>query len=149
MKKLCLAVALLLAGSPCYGDGLDGFGLADVQQVSEQEAMGVRGQGVDARITSLNTNSLAFSIVDVQSGSVFNLNATSQMSGLDSVVMDANSIDGGLQSLGLSNTGGVQFGAATFNLNEFSFSLDGFASIGLSNQIGGAATGLNFTPLLP
>jgi hypothetical protein len=71
------------------------------------------------------------------------------MTGLDSVVGDAATMDGGVQSLGLSNTGGVQFGAASFSMNEFSFSLDGFASIGLSNQIGGASTGLNFTPLLP
>ncbi|MDA7874624.1 hypothetical protein N9250_00290 [bacterium] len=148
MKKIYTVALLLLSATVCRGEDASVFGLEGVQPVTEAEALSVRGLGIDSAITAIATNSMAFSIVDVDSGSVFNMNATSQMTGKDTVIggMDAS---GGFQSLGLSNTGGVQFGAADFSLNEFSFSLSGFSSIGQANQIGGAATGLNFTTLLP
>ena len=139
---------MLLSATVCRGEDHAGFGLAGLQPVTDAEALEVRGQGIDSALTSVATNSMAFSIVDVDSGSVFNMNATSQMTGKDTVIGEFD-VTGGFQSLGLSNTGGVQFGAADMTLNEFSFSVTGFSSIGQANQIGGAATGLNFTSLLP
>ena len=92
---------------------------------------------------------MAFSIVDSASGSVFNLNSTSQMTGLDSMFSDLESVDSGVQSIGISNTGGVQFGAATFSIGDtFRFNMDGFAAIGQVNQLGGASSGLDFQLLL-
>ena len=148
MKSICTAVLLLLCATACHADDSFGFGLEGLQPVSDAEALEVRGQGVDSALTSIATNSMSFSIVDVDSGSVFNMNGTSQMTGKDTVIGDFD-INGGFQSLGLSNTGGVQFGTADLSLNEFVFTIDGFSSIGQANQIGGAATGLNFTSLLP
>ncbi len=148
MKNICTVLLVLLCAAACRADDSSGFGLEGLQPVTESEALEVRGEGIDASLTMLATNSMAFSIVDVDSGSVFNMNATSQMTGKDTVIGDMDAT-GGFQSLGLSNTGGVQFGAADLILNEFSFSIEGFSSIGQGNQIGGAATGLNFTSLLP
>lgn len=148
MKKICTVALMLLSATVCRAEDTAGFGLEGLQPVTDAEVLEVRGLGIDSALTSIATNSLAFSIVDVDSGSVFNMNATSQMTGKDTAIggMDAT---GGFQSLGLSNTGGVQFGSATLMVNDFSFSVDGFSSIGLANQIGGAASGLNFTSLLP
>ena len=148
MKNICTVLLVLLCATVCRAEDSSGFGLEGLQPVTDSEALEVRGEGIDSSLTMIATNSMAFSIVDVDSGSVFNMNATSQMTGKDTVIggFEATS---GFQSIGLSNTGGVQFGAADLSLNEFSFSIEGFSSIGQANQIGGAATGLNFTSLLP
>ena len=148
MKKICTVALMLLSATVCRAEDTAGFGLEGLQPVTDAEVLEVRGLGIDSALTSIATNSLAFSIVDVDSGSVFNMNATSQMTGKDTVLGDMDAT-GGFQSLGLSNTGGVQFGSATLTVNDFSFSVDGFSSIGQANQIGGAASGLNFTSLLP
>ena len=148
MKKIYTVALMLLSATVCRGEDTSGFGLEGLQPVTDAEVLEVRGLGIDSALTSIATNSMAFSIVDIDSGSVFNMNATSQMTGKDTVIGDMDTTSG-FQSLGLSNTGGVQFGAADLSLNEFSFSVSGFSSIGQANQIGGAATGLNFTPLLP
>lgn len=149
MKKICAVALMLLAATTCRGEDLSGFGLSGLENVSDAEAMDVRGRGLDASISSITTSSMAFSIVDSASGSVFNLNSTSQMTGLDSMFSDLESVDSGVQSIGLSNTGGVQFGAATFSIGDtFRFSMDGFAAIGQVNQLGGASSGLDFQLLL-
>ncbi|MGC6446974.1 MAG: hypothetical protein ACON5D_04815 [Rubripirellula sp.] len=149
MKKICAVALMLLAATTCRGEDLSGFGLSGLENVSDAEAMDVRGRGLDASISSITTSSMAFSIVDSASGSVFNLNSTSQMTGLDSMFSDLESVDSGVQSIGLSNTGGVQFGAATFSIGDtFRFSMDGFAAIGQVNQLGGASSGLDFQSLL-
>lgn len=149
MKKICAVALMLLAATTCRGEDLSGFGLSGLKSVSDAEAMDVRGRGLDSSITSIATNSMAFSIVDTQSGSVFNLNATSQMTGLDSMKTGVESVNGGMQSLGLTNTGGVQFGASTFSIGDsFRFNLEGFSSVGQTQQIGGAAFGVDFQSLI-
>ncbi|MAI74460.1 MAG: hypothetical protein CMM01_26680 [Rhodopirellula sp.] len=148
MKSVCTVALLLLLATVCRAEDTASFGLAGLQPVTDAEVLEVRGAGIDTALTMMATSSMAFSIVDVDSGSVFNMNATSQMTGKDTAIGDMDT-SRGFQSLGLSNTGGVQFGTADLTLNEFSFSIDGFSSIGQANQIGGAATGLNFTALLP
>jgi len=97
---------------------------------------------------------MAFTIVDATSGSIFNLNATSQMTGQDgmnSILDDGFEVDGGYQSLGLSNAGGVVFGTANFSMADtlFGFNMEGFSAIGQSQQLGGASLGLDFQGLLP
>ncbi|MEC7408463.1 MAG: hypothetical protein VYB72_06605 [Planctomycetota bacterium] len=149
MKRICVVALMLLAATTCRGEDLSGFGLSGLENVSDAEAMDVRGRGLDASISSITTSSMAFSIVDSASGSVFNLNSTSQMTGLDSMFSDLESVDSGVQSIGISNTGGVQFGAATFSIGDtFRFNMDGFAAIGQVNQLGGASSGLDFQLLL-
>jgi hypothetical protein len=154
MKKIFCVALMLLAATTCRGEELSGFGLSGLENVSDAEAMDVRGRGLGALLTSVSTQSMAFTIVDATSGSIFNLNATSQMTGLDgmdSVIDDGMDIDGGYQSLGLSNAGGVVFGTANFSMQDtfFGFSMDGFSAIGQSQQLGGAALGLDFQGLLP
>jgi hypothetical protein len=149
MKKICAVALMLLAATTCRGEDLSGFGLSGLENVSDSEAMEVRGRGLDAVIESITTTSMAFTVVDTNSGSVFNMNATSQMTGLDSMFSDLDSVDGGVQSLALNNTGGVQFGTSTFSIGDsFRFSMDGFSSIGQVQQLGGAATGLDFQSLI-
>jgi len=149
MKKICVVALMLLAATTCRGEDLSGFGLSGLKNVSDAEAMDVRGRGLDSKITSLATNSMAFTIVDTTSGSVFNLNATSQMTGLDSMLSDLDSVDSGVQSIGLTNTGGVQFGSSTFSIGDsFRFNMEGFSSVGQTTQIGGAAFGVDFQGLL-
>lgn len=150
MRKFCTVALMLLAATTCRGEDLSGFGLAGLESVSDTEAMDVRGRGLESSLTSISTNSLAFSIVDITSGSVFNLNATSQITGLDSVFSDMNDLTGGDQSLGLNGVGGVMLGDANFSIGDsFRFSLEGFSNAAQSSQIGGAATGLDFSSLLP
>jgi len=150
MRKFFTVALMLLAATACRGEDLSGFGLAGLETVSDTEAMDVRGRGLESSLTSIATNSLAFSIVDVASGSVFNLNATSQITGLDSVFSDMADLSGGEQSLGLNNVGGVVLGDANFSMGDtFGFTLNGFQNISQSSQIGGAATGIDFSVLLP
>lgn len=154
MKKICAVALMLLSSTTCRGEELSGFGLSGLENVSDAEAMDVRGRGLDALLTSVSTQSMAFTIVDATSGSVFNLNATSQMTGQDgmnSILDDGLEVDGGYQSLGLSNAGGVVFGTADFSMADtlFGFSMDGFSAIGQSQQLGGATLGLDFQGLLP
>jgi hypothetical protein len=150
MRKFCTVALMLLAATACRGEDLSGFGLAGLESVSDTEAMDVRGRGLESSLSSISTNSLAFSIVDIASGSVFNLNATSQVTGLDSVFSDMNDLTGGDQSLGLNSVGGVMLGDANFSIGDsFRFSLEGFSNAAQSSQIGGAATGIDFSALLP
>lgn len=147
MRLSLIAGCCLLAASTCFGaDDLD-FGLAGVKPISDAEATAVRGAGGDTIVQSIATNSMAFSIVDKDSGSVFNMNATSQLVGKDSIIFDT--ADSGLQAVGNSSTGGVQFGEGEFSMGEFMFSMKGFSSIGQANQIGGAGKPLDFSSLLP
>ena len=88
MKKIYTVALLLLSATVCRGEDASVFGLEGVQPVTEAEALSVRGLGIDSGLTSIATNSMAFSIVDLDSGSVFNLNATSQMTGKDNVIGD-------------------------------------------------------------
>ncbi|MEC8475024.1 MAG: hypothetical protein VXZ38_10265, partial [Planctomycetota bacterium] len=69
MKRICVVALMLLAATTCRGEDLSGFGLSGLENVSDAEAMDVRGRGLDASISSLVTNSMAFSIVDSASGS--------------------------------------------------------------------------------
>jgi hypothetical protein len=154
MKKICAVALMLLAATTCRGEELSGFGLSGLESVSDAEAMDVRGRGLDGLLTTISTQSMAFTIVDATSGSIFNLNATSQMTGQDgmtSIIDDGFEVDGGYQSLGLSNAGGVVFGTANFSMADtfFGFSMDGFSAIGQSQQLGGASLGLDFQGLLP
>lgn len=153
MKKICAVALMLLAATTCRGEDLSGFGLSGLENVSDAQAMNVRGRGLESALNAISTNSLAFTIVDSTSGSIFNLNATSQTSGVDSMfssIDDGMAIDGGLQALGLNQVGGVQFGSAEFSLGDtFGFTMDGFSSVGQTSQIGGAAFELDFQSLIP
>ncbi|MDA7874619.1 hypothetical protein N9250_00275 [bacterium] len=147
MRISLFAGSCLLAASSCFAADVSEFGLGGIEPLSDREAQAVRGAGGDTIVQSISTNSMAFSIVDKDSGSVFNMNATSQLIGKDSVTFDT--ADSGLQAVGNSSTGGVQFGDAEFNMGEFFFSMSGFSSIGQAQQIGGAGKMLDFSSLLP
>lgn len=154
MWKLWFYTTLVILNNRVVAEDLRGFGLHDATILDDTEASAIRGQGgylrpsLEAQVTSVNTNLLAFSIVDKESGSIFNLNATQQLRGQDSVSGPASSIDSGLQSLGILNSGGVQFGDATFSLGDFSFGHSGVAAYGQSTQLAGPSNQLNFNSLL-
>lgn len=149
MKPWIIALTLTACIRPCYAEDLQSFGLSKIQPLNSQQGHSVRGAGIASKLTSLSTQSMAFSLQDVESGSIFNLNATSQMTGLDSMQFPAQPVDPDMQAVGLSNTGGTQFGSATFFMDGLYFDLDGFAAVGSTNQVGGAGFALNFQSLLP
>ena len=154
MNKTAFYLTAFVLCSNGFANDLSDYGLADATQLSEHDANLIRGlgsnstQGLQSAITSVQTSSLAFSIVDTNSGSVFNLNANSQTRGRDAVSGYPSSLDGSLQSLGVFNSGGVQFGDAEFSMGEFGFGMTGVAAYGQSSQLAGPSSSLNFNNLL-
>ena len=147
MKKFIFGTLALFGTASCTAADLGQFGLENIAPITAEAATTVRGLGGSTYVNSIGTSSMAFSIADTKSGSVFNLNATSQLSGYDSV--DFVSADSGTQAVGNSSVGGIQFGSASFDMAEFEFSMDGFSAVTQSQQAGGAGSGLDFSGLLP
>ena len=85
MKKLVFASLALLCSSYTHAADLSSFGLESLTPISNEAAETVRGQGGSTLVRSVGTSSMAFSIVDPETGSIFNMNSTSQQSGYDGI----------------------------------------------------------------
>ncbi len=152
MKKLLFASLALFGSSYVHAADLSSFGLAGLTSISQETADQVRGQGGLTVVRSVGTSSMAFSIVDSDSGSTFNLNSTLQTTGQDGVEfagVEITNDDGGTQAVGNTSAGGIQFGSATFEMVDFSFTLDGFSAVTQAQQVAGPGVGLDFSGLLP
>lgn len=146
MKKFIFASLALLGSTMVNAADLTSFGLDSIELISAEDANKVRGQGGVTIVRSVGTSSMAFSIIDPDSGSVFNMNATSQQTGQDGI--DFENADSGAQAVGNTSVGGIQFGTASFDMGEFTFSLDGFSAVTQSQQVAGPGKGLDFNSLI-
>lgn len=146
MKKFIFASLALISSSFANAADLSSFGLETISPISIEEANSVRGQGGVTLVRSVGTSSMAFSIIDPETGSVFNMNATAQQAGQDGV--DFENADSSTQAVGNTSVGGIQFGTATFEMGEFTFSLNGFSAVTQSQQVAGPGKGLDFSSLL-
>ncbi|MEC7679980.1 MAG: hypothetical protein VX694_11975 [Planctomycetota bacterium] len=146
MKKLVFASLALLCSSYTNAADLSSFGLESLTPISNEAATTVRGQGGSTLVRSVGTSSMAFSIVDPETGSIFNMNSTSQQSGHDGI--EFVSADSGAQAVGNTAVGGIQFGDATFEMVVFAFSLSGFSAVTQAQQVAGPGKGLDFTSIL-
>ncbi len=147
MKKIIFAGLAALSSTFCNAADLSLYGLSSLTEIADDSAHFIRGQGGLSVVRSVGTSSMAFSIADTKTGSLFNLNATSQLTGQDGV--EFSSADGGTQAVGNTAVGGIQFGTGTFVMDDFTFTLDGFSVVTQAQQVGGPGKSLDFSSLLP
>jgi len=145
MRLFCLLLALAL-GTQASAEELRAFGLASLEPVSDVDGTQVRGLGLAAQVKSLATQSFALSIADQASGSVINMNSNSQILSHDAADISENA-SGSSQAVGAIAQAGIQFGDATFELDEFSFSLTGFTAVSQSSLAAGPAGVFDFSSL--